>query len=192
MSGDNEKIESMNDQLSFDEEEKEPLLSNSESSSATLSRSPSPESESESESESEPTDARFNQPPASRLKRTFLLMFLALLFCLMCTSLLDTKRKPKKVIHASRSVVFWTWLFSALANANLLTKRYSKDYKFRPAASPIVTETLKDGRVRLRGALPTPTTTPPVVKPKRKSGVGKASGKRKRKSKTKAVNQRRM
>lgn len=30
--------------------------------------------------------------------------------------------------------------------------RYSKDYKFRPAASPVVTERLKDGRIRLRGA----------------------------------------
>lgn len=35
------------------------------------------------------------------------------------------------------------------------TDRYSKDYKFRPAASPVITEQLKDGRVRLRGAQPT-------------------------------------
>lgn len=33
--------------------------------------------------------------------------------------------------------------------------RYSKEYKFRPAASPIITERLKDGRTRLRGAQPT-------------------------------------
>lgn len=63
---------------------------------------------------------------------------------------------------------------------HLLSPRYSKDYKFRPAASPIITETLKDGRVRLRGALPTPTetTTPTAIK-KKKPGAGKATGKRK-------------
>ncbi|KAF8139287.1 hypothetical protein K438DRAFT_1442844, partial [Mycena galopus ATCC 62051] len=41
---------------------------------------------------------------------------------------------PPKIVHASR---------------------YSKEHKYRPAASPIITETLKDGRVRLRGAAPT-------------------------------------
>lgn len=34
----------------------------------------------------------------------------------------------------------------------LLLHRYSKDYKYRPAASPVITERLKDGVVRLRGA----------------------------------------
>ncbi|KDQ10961.1 hypothetical protein BOTBODRAFT_35729 [Botryobasidium botryosum FD-172 SS1] len=29
--------------------------------------------------------------------------------------------------------------------------RYSKEHKYRPAASPIITETLKDGRIRIRG-----------------------------------------
>ena len=49
--------------------------------------------------------------------------------------------------------------------------RYSKEHKYRPAASPIITETLKDGRIRLRGAIPpTATPTPPVVK---KKGGGK-------------------
>ena len=32
--------------------------------------------------------------------------------------------------------------------------RYSEEFKYRPAASPIITERLKDGRVRLRGAYP--------------------------------------
>ncbi|KZT39423.1 hypothetical protein SISSUDRAFT_963163, partial [Sistotremastrum suecicum HHB10207 ss-3] len=31
-------------------------------------------------------------------------------------------------------------------------ERYSKEYKYRPAASPVITEKLKDGRIRLRGA----------------------------------------
>jgi hypothetical protein len=29
---------------------------------------------------------------------------------------------------------------------------YSEEYKYRPAASPVITETLKDGRLRIRGA----------------------------------------
>ena len=62
-------------------------------------------------------------------------------------------------------------------------KRYSKDYKFRPAASPVITETLKDGRTRLRGALPDPTpqtVLPPVAKKKKRPKKGKGSGKRRK------------
>lgn len=33
--------------------------------------------------------------------------------------------------------------------------RYSKEFKYRPAASPVITERLRDGRIRLRGAHPT-------------------------------------
>lgn len=29
---------------------------------------------------------------------------------------------------------------------------YSEEHKFRPAASPVITETLRDGRLRIRGA----------------------------------------
>ncbi|KLT42207.1 hypothetical protein CC85DRAFT_228725, partial [Cutaneotrichosporon oleaginosum] len=32
--------------------------------------------------------------------------------------------------------------------------RYSDEFKYRPAASPVITEYLKDGRIRLRGATP--------------------------------------
>lgn len=35
-----------------------------------------------------------------------------------------------------------------------LTPRYSEEFRFRPAASPVITEYLKDGRIRLRGANP--------------------------------------
>ncbi|PVF95355.1 hypothetical protein CPB86DRAFT_875747, partial [Serendipita vermifera] len=43
--------------------------------------------------------------------------------------------------------------------------RYSNEFRFRPAASPIITETLPDGRTKLRGArhgdhIPIPTPTP--------------------------------
>ncbi|KAJ3503525.1 hypothetical protein NMY22_g18222 [Coprinellus aureogranulatus] len=65
----------------------------------------------------------------------------------------------------------------------IYASRYSKEHKYRPAASPIITETLKDGRIRLRGATPppaTPTPTPTTKKRrtrKRKSGSKKV-GKR--------------
>ncbi|KIM64743.1 hypothetical protein SCLCIDRAFT_114473 [Scleroderma citrinum Foug A] len=38
--------------------------------------------------------------------------------------------------------------------ALLSTRRYSKEFKYRLAVSPIITERLKDGGVRLRGAYP--------------------------------------
>ncbi|KIM37985.1 hypothetical protein M413DRAFT_448032 [Hebeloma cylindrosporum] len=134
------------------DDEKTPLLSSPDSEPSGSSRSTSPEPN---------ADSRFSPPPPSPLKRISLLTFIVLLLFVgfhMRGDLLEAKRKPK-IIHASR---------------------YSKDYKFRPAASPIITETLKDGRLRLRGALPTPTaTTTPAVAKKKKVGVGKATGKRK-------------
>jgi hypothetical protein len=51
------------------------------------------------------------QLPASRLKRTFLLTFFALLCWLAYSNILHTKSKPK-IIHASRSV------FMSLFNAS--------------------------------------------------------------------------
>jgi hypothetical protein len=194
-SGDDEKTEFMNDTLNSDEEGKEPLLAIYKSS-LTSSPSSSPEqSESESESESETPDA---QPPqVSPLKRTSLLIFFAILCWLAYSNVLHTKRKPN-IIHASRSVLISWNLFLTLADNNKKLhrkKRYSKDYKFRPAASPVITETLKDGRMRLRGALPEPTqqpVLPPTAKKMRRPKAGKASGKRKSKSKPRTVNQQRM
>ena len=62
-------------------------------------------------------------------------------------------------------------------------RRYSKEHKYRPAASPIITETLKDGRLRVRGAGPTTsaTPTPTPVKPKStKKRTKKRAGKAKK------------
>jgi len=59
--------------------------------------------------------------------------------------------------------------------------RYSKDHKFRPAASPVITRTLKDGRIRIHGAGPTATPAPvstPTVK--RTKGKRRAKGGAKR------------
>lgn len=39
-----------------------------------------------------------------------------------------------------------------LSIISLTIHRYSDEHKYRPAASPVITETLADGRIRLRGA----------------------------------------
>ena len=86
-------------------------------------------------------DPRFNPEPPNKLKRFLLIAFVIFLFWLAIT--LRSKSWRKQVVHASR---------------------YSNEFKYRPAASPIITETLIDGRVKLRGALPTPEPTPEVSK----------------------------
>ncbi|KAI6132393.1 hypothetical protein EDD16DRAFT_1699656 [Pisolithus croceorrhizus] len=79
------------------------------------------------------TDPRFNPPPPATWKRVALIAFVIFLFWLSY-SLRTKKNTQQDIIYASR---------------------YSKEFKYRPAASPIITERLKDGRVRLRGAYPT-------------------------------------
>ncbi|KAF8198498.1 hypothetical protein BJ912DRAFT_951587 [Pholiota molesta] len=141
----------------FDDEKAQ--LKSSPESSPAQSRSPSPEPQAT-------PDSRFTQPTPSPFKRAALLLFVGLLLWValdMRFKLFDAKRKPQ-IIHASR---------------------YSKEHKFRPAASPIITETLKDGRIRLRGALQTPTAVPtPAVGKKTRKGKGKKkTGKKKAGSK---------
>ena len=104
MSKDDEKTESMNDTLNSDEEENEPLLASYESS-LTSSPSPSPE-QSESESESEPQDPKStHKPPVSRVKRTSLFVFFAVLCWFAYSNVVhNPKRRNSKVVHASRSV----------------------------------------------------------------------------------------
>ncbi|KAJ6623644.1 hypothetical protein B0H10DRAFT_2008995 [Mycena sp. CBHHK59/15] len=110
-------------------------------------------------------DPRFEQPTPSPWKRAGLLLFLLFLFWLAFQ--LKNTAGPPKVIHASR---------------------YSREHKYRPAASPIITETLKDGRLRIRGAAPTtsvtPTPTPTLAlkkkadKNKKKKRMGKKQAKK--------------
>lgn len=55
--------------------------------------------------------------------------------------------------------VFFLFLFLVISVGGMradfsLLQRYSKQHKFRPAASPVITERLKDGRVRVRGEAP--------------------------------------
>ena len=67
----------------------------------------------------------------------------------------------------------------------MTANRYSEEFKFRPAASPIITETLRDGRTRIRGAEPTvremPLATPgsDSKKKDRKNKKNKRSASRK-------------
>ncbi|KAF8068074.1 hypothetical protein FPV67DRAFT_1581873 [Lyophyllum atratum] len=95
------------------------------------------------------SDPRFNQPPPSPFKRGALIIFTIILFWLALSmrKSLWTEKKSPKIVYATR---------------------YSKEHRFRPAASPIITETLKDGRIRIRGAGPTDAPsaqpTPPIAK----------------------------
>ncbi|CAL1715850.1 unnamed protein product [Somion occarium] len=81
-------------------------------------------------------DPRFNPPTPSFWKRIALVITVFFLFWVAYSIRTPLYARPPKetVVHANR---------------------YSKDYKFRPAASPIITEKLKDGRMRVRGAQPT-------------------------------------
>ncbi|KAJ7758313.1 hypothetical protein B0H16DRAFT_1313977, partial [Mycena metata] len=83
-------------------------------------------------------DPRFVMPTPAPWKRAAFLVLLV--FCFWLAFQIKGERAKPKVVHANR---------------------YSKQYKYRPAASPIVTETLKDGRVRVRGAAPTSFVIPP-------------------------------
>lgn len=74
-------------------------------------------------------DPRFNHPAPSLWKRVALLLVTAFLF--WAAFQLQSPISQPKTIHADR---------------------YSKEFKYRPAASPVITERLKDGVVRLRGA----------------------------------------
>jgi len=100
-------------------------------------------------------DPRFNPPIPSWWKRALLILFIVVMFWLSFSLRASMHRGGRsQVVHAHRYVL----RSSARRQDRVLTtfpRRYSKQHKFRPAASPIVTETLKDGRTRIRGAAPT-------------------------------------
>ncbi|KAK0211888.1 hypothetical protein IW262DRAFT_1245263, partial [Armillaria fumosa] len=102
--------------------------------------------EEDEDEETSPTPAR-----SSSFKRFAFLIFVGFLFWLAYTARQRHLERKNKVVYATR---------------------YSDQYKFRPAASPIVTETLKGGGTRLRGANPTATSrttpTPTLEKKKRR------------------------
>lgn len=57
----------------------------------------------------------------------------------------STRRPPSPFLPSPPRAVISSLLISPLFH------RYSKKFKFRPAASPIVTQKLPDGRTRVRG-----------------------------------------
>ncbi|KAI0063581.1 hypothetical protein BV25DRAFT_1990574 [Artomyces pyxidatus] len=79
-------------------------------------------------------DPRFNPPTPPAWKRVALILFIVVMFWLSFRLRNPRPVEDAKVVHSNR---------------------YSKEHKYRPAASPIITERLKDGRVRVRGAPPT-------------------------------------
>ncbi|KAL0958314.1 hypothetical protein HGRIS_000459 [Hohenbuehelia grisea] len=84
-------------------------------------------------------DPRFQPPTASKGQRVALLVFLAFLFWV--------------ALFMRRDI--WNVLLQSESDAELRAleaDRYSDDHMFRPAASPVITETLDNGYVRLRGA----------------------------------------
>ncbi|KAF7336183.1 Casein kinase I isoform alpha [Mycena venus] len=144
------------------------LLSNAEGDADVL-ESPSPDTsdhdaddeDTQVESENhkkEASDPRFVQPAG--WKRTFL--FCLVLFCSWLAFQYKGRSTTPKVVHANR---------------------YSREFKYRPAASPIVTETLKDGRIRVRGAAPTTSTAPTPTAAKKTRSKSKSGRKRSGKGK---------
>ena len=64
--------------------------------------------------------------------------------------------------------------------------RYSKEHRFRPAASPIITHTLKDGSIRIHGAGPTASVTPtPIPTVKKTRGKRRPKGNKRTRSASK-------
>ncbi|KAI0319163.1 hypothetical protein OF83DRAFT_1170433 [Amylostereum chailletii] len=82
-------------------------------------------------------DPRFNPPPPATWKRVALLIFIVVLFFLSFSLRASRHPKPKQ----APEVVY--------------ADRYSEEHQYRPAASPIYSETLKDGRILVHGAQPT-------------------------------------
>jgi hypothetical protein len=95
-------------------------------------------------------DPRFARTPPSAWARAALLLFVAALFWTAARMRMQAPRAPA-VEYASRCV---RTLCPSEREADT-RRRYSKEHQFRPAASPIITKTLADGRLRIHGAGPT-------------------------------------
>ncbi|KAL1749255.1 putative phosphatase regulatory subunit-domain-containing protein [Schizophyllum fasciatum] len=106
-------------------------------------------------------DARFERPAVPVWKRAGLLLALGLLVW-AALALREYANRPPKIIYASR---------------------YSEEYKYRPAASPIITETLRDGRLRIRGAAPTTSVTPTPTATAKPKSTRKRRGRKRSKAK---------
>ncbi|KAG8738822.1 hypothetical protein FRC12_016542 [Ceratobasidium sp. 428] len=58
---------------------------------------------------------------------------------------------PVVIFALYLSFKYYTWVTTPVKPEIVYADRYSDKYKFRPAASPIITEKLNDGRIRIRG-----------------------------------------
>jgi len=104
-------------------------------------------------------DPRFSPPTPAWWKRALVILFIISMFWLYFSLRASMQRgaeEDPQTIHALRCVyneisVFFRVLVDG---AYFRRRRYSKQHKYRPAASPIVYEKLKDGRTRVRGAAP--------------------------------------
>lgn len=102
-------------------------------------------------------DPRFSPPPPAWWKRALIILFIISMFWLYFSLRASMQRGAEpQITHAPRCVhneiaVFFRVLVDG---AYFLRQRYSKQHKYRPAASPIVYEKLNDGRMRVRGASP--------------------------------------
>lgn len=128
----------------------------------------------------------------SRWRRLLVIIGMLVVFWLI-SSIRSAQKAPPKIVHASRYVQFLGYLDANNLSHSLSFTRYSKEYRFRPAASPIITEQLKDGRTRIRGAEPTfradERAASPTARPTAKAKA-KAKGKGKGKARTKTALQR--
>jgi len=147
-------------------DEKSPLLSDSIGDEA-------------SQSSSSPTAPVQNAAPNTRRRLGRILLWMGLLWAAfkLYSVLIAVEKKPE-VTYATWCVFFFPF-FGCLFKPRPLLQlfRYSNEFKFRPAASPVITETLKDGRIRLRGAYPEPTS---VVPQSQSHGKKKKNSKRKK------------
>ncbi|KAK7455820.1 hypothetical protein VKT23_010854 [Stygiomarasmius scandens] len=128
------------------------------SSSSPITDTPPSQATAEDEQNSQDTVVSEHQVHPSPIKRTLWMIVIGLVLLLAFNSAYSSWARSKRpqVVHA---------------------QRYSKEHKFRPAASPIITESLRDGRVRLRGAGPTQSPEPkptPTTKKTKKRSKGKA------------------
>ncbi|KAK4689856.1 hypothetical protein P7C73_g223, partial [Tremellales sp. Uapishka_1] len=96
------------------------------------------------------TQAEFDRPAPAWWKRGLLVLFVLFLGWLT-VHLGSLGTKKPEIIYASRYVPVPSLPTPPSAIGNE-PRSYSDEFKYRPAASPVITEYLKDGRVRLRGA----------------------------------------
>ncbi|CAD6573937.1 MAG: hypothetical protein TREMPRED_000965 [Tremellales sp. Tagirdzhanova-0007] len=100
--------------------------------------------------------AEFDRPPPSWWKRAALILGVGVM--LWATFKLGgmavgPRGTGPKVIYASRSVLHHYHISTSphLTLPSSMSLVFD-EFKYRPAASPVITEYLKDGRIRLRGA----------------------------------------